>query len=86
MIAARSERGEVYAEEGREGIDLPEAPEWMKCGRAERGECDGDGGIELCFVVVEERVDVVVLGVSFELKSEVREDRVEEMRRAKENV
>jgi hypothetical protein len=53
MIAAKRERGEVYAEVGREGIDLPEAPECMKCGRAERGECDRDGGLELFVVVVE---------------------------------
>ena len=29
--------GEQYALDGREGMDLPEAPEWMKCGEGMRG-------------------------------------------------
>jgi hypothetical protein len=33
---AIKELGERYALEGREGIDLPDAPEWMKCGKGMR--------------------------------------------------
>ena len=29
--------GERYALDGRDGMDLPEAPEWMKCGKGMRG-------------------------------------------------
>lgn len=41
--------GERYALDGREGMDLPEAPEWMKCGEGMRGRpssvrSEGKGG------------------------------------------